>query len=264
MSWLGFKLLARHRRNPLVQRLAKLSRRVVLAHENFDYDARTNGERFVMERLAHGDLRCVFDVGASLGGWSEAAISLFPSAQVHAFEIVPATNARLTENFAEEPRVRVNACGLMDKAGTVDVRWFPGASRLSTVTHFPHSAECQVVSAPVTTGDEYMREAGVTHIDFLKIDVEGAEPFVLQGFARALESGRIDVIQFEYGRVNILTKFLLLDFYNLLEAGGYRIGKIFPDHVAFKPYTLDQEDFVGPNYLAVRGGLEDVIARLAG
>jgi hypothetical protein len=30
---------------------------------------------------------------------------------------------------------------------------------------------------------------------------------------------------------------------------------VFPDHVDFRPYTLDDEDFMGPNYLACREDL---------
>jgi len=92
--------------------------------------------------------------------------------------------------------------------------------------------------------------------------VEGAERLVLKGFSEALDAGRIDVIQFEYGKVAILTHFLLKDFYELFEDKGYAVGKIFPDHVDFRPYKLEDEDFLGPNYLAVRRERADIIEAL--
>ena len=59
------------------------------------------------------------------------------------------------------------------------------------------------------------------------------------------------MIQFEYGYVNIVAKFLLYDFYKLLEGYGMKIGKIYPDFVDFRDYRYQDEDFIGPNYLAV-------------
>lgn len=95
-----------------------------------------------------------------------------------------------------------------------------------------------------------MRDNGIERIDLLKIDVEDAEHLVLEGFGEALGT-KIDAIQFEYGRVNIITHFLLRDFYQILEARNYLVGKLFSNHVDFRSYDLTDEDFVGPNYVAV-------------
>jgi hypothetical protein len=71
-------------------------------------------------------------------------------------------------------------------------------------------------------------------------------------------------VQFEYGYVNVLTKHLLRDFHQLLEAAGLVVGKIYPNHVDFRTYRLPDEDFLGPNYLAVRRSQERLIAALSG
>ena len=85
---------------------------------------------------------------------------------------------------------------------------------------------------------------------------------VLNGFDAAFRAGQIDVIQFEYGKVNIITHFLLRDFYEFLEPRGYSVGKLFPDHVDFRSYDLEDEDFLGPNYVAVRTTRADIIDTL--
>ena len=41
-------------------------------------------------------------------------------------------------------------------------------------------------------------ESGFKNIDLLKVDVEGHEREVLEGFRVALESGAVDVVQFEF------------------------------------------------------------------
>lgn len=54
-----------------------------------------------------------------------------------------------------------------------------------------------IATCDVKTGLEYCNEKNITHIDFLKIDVEGMETKVLLGFGDILKN--IRYIQFEYG-----------------------------------------------------------------
>src|SRR5437867_464786 len=96
-------------------------------------------------------------------------------------------------------------------------------------------------TSPIRTGSAgysrgCVREQGIDRVDLLKMDVEGAEHLVLAGLAQTLGARRVRFVQFEYGRVNILTKFLLHDFYELFRRYGYVVGKIFPDFVDFRAY----------------------------
>ncbi len=115
----------------------------------------------------------------------------------------------------------------------------------------------------VMTGDSYMKKYGIEHIDFLKVDVEGAESRVLKGFKSALLNKKIDIIQFEYNEYAIVSRFLLIDFYNLLVPHGYKIGKIYTDYVDIRDYDLSHERFVAPNYLAVREDRADLLDLLS-
>ena len=65
----------------------------------------------------------------------------------------------------------------------------------------------------VIRGDDYCEKHEIDSINFLKIDTEGSEHLVLQGFDRMLTGKKIDVIQFEYGNINIESKFLLYDYH---------------------------------------------------
>lgn len=53
------------------------------------------------------------------------------------------------------------------------------------------------MNCELTTGEKYALANDLNHVDFLKIDVEGMDYRVLQGFGRSLKN--IDVIQFEFG-----------------------------------------------------------------
>jgi hypothetical protein len=94
------------------------------------------------------------------------------------------------------------------------------------------------------------------------MDVEGAEHLVLHGFQKTLDREAVDLIQFEYGKYSILTHFLLADYYRLFESKGFVIGKLFPEGVQFRPYSLDDEDFLGPNFVACRKTRNDLIDAL--
>lgn len=243
---------ARVRRNRVFRTLARLCRQYLKWYGNASYRRERNGEAWVLRALAAGELRTVLDVGANVGEWSLLAARTLTTATIYAFEIVPATAARLRERTASSGRIRAFDYGLAERSGRLTVRYHPDASAHATYTEYPHGWEGERVDCRVERGDEFLARTGLPDVDFLKLDVEGAEHLVLRGFERALASRRVRFIQFEYGRVNILTRFLLKDFYELLGGLGYVIGKIYPDYVEFRDYQLSDEDFLGPNYLACR------------
>jgi hypothetical protein len=122
----------------------------------------------------------------------------------------------------------------------------------------------ELIEVDVDAGDSYFSSKGLSKIDFLKIDVEGMEGNVLQGFSKTLSQGLIKIIQFEYGMVNISSHFLLKDFYDFLVPYGYRIGKIYPNFVKFRDYSWwRDEDFKGPNFVAVLQTEDEIIPLLA-
>jgi FkbM family methyltransferase len=243
------------------QLLARFCQNFLQAYKNWNYNLEVNGERWLLKRLADFAPAVVFDVGANVGDWLLAARSELPTAQLHAFEIIETTSEELLKRTAGQTGIVVNRFGLSDQEGTITMRAFEASSTLATQTAYPHGKYSEL-ECPVRRGDAYLRDNGIERIDLLKLDVEGAERQVLSGFAKTLDEGRIDVIQFEYGKVAILTHFLLKDAYELLEAKGYTVGKLYPDHVDFRAYKLEDEDFLGPNYVAVRSARTDLVEAL--
>ena len=263
ISALG-RLIARHRGNLLVRKSAGLCRRYLAWYANVDYDLSNNGEAFVLDRLAQFRPRVLFDAGANIGEWTVAAKLRCPEAEVHAFEISSTTFQTLRQNLGGMDGVACRNMGLSDAPGSIRIKQYEGLSALNTATDYPHPFPYTEIEEQVIRGDDYAREHSIAHIDFLKIDVEGMEGPVLHGFADLLARGQIDLIQFEYGRVNILTGFLLRDCYALLERHGYVVGKIYPGYVDFRPYDFADEDFLGPNYLACRKDRSDYLEAFRG
>lgn len=259
----GDRFIARHRRSVPMRWLACGSEAYLRAYKNRNYDQWTNGEGWLLATLCGTSVRCLFDVGASVGDWTATARGMSPQAVVHCFEAAPQTAARLRRRFAADARVVVNAVGLADHGGEIRLRHFPDAVGFTTsVADYPRDLPHIEVTAPVTTGDDYVDRQGIEAIDLLKIDVEGGEPQVLRGFERSFVAGRIAAVQFEYGRVNILTRFLLKDFYEFFDGHGFTVGKLYPNYLDLRAYRLEDEDFVGPNFVAVRRDRQDLLDRL--
>ena len=102
------------------------------------------------------------------------------------------------------------------------------------------------------TGDEQLDSLGIQKLDFLKVDAEGHDFEVLLGFAKSLESGRIDVVQFEYNYFTLLAGRSLRDFFILLTAHGFDLFRLLPNGLEASTYDQSIEDFRQSNWVAIR------------
>ena len=256
--------IARYRKQFLVRKTAGLFRHFLSRYDNLEYRQELNGEFFVLKTLARFPIKTIFDVGANVGNWSLAAASFFPGAGIHSFEISEETFRELAANTRGSNAVRCVNVGLAERDSTVQLHYCEGNSTLTTIFDYPHPMPSREVQAAVRTGSGYCKDAGVEHIDLLKIDVEGMDHLVLEGFADMFDRDAIDVVQFEYGKANILSRFLLRDFHQWFESRGFAVGKIYPAYVDFRSYSLDDENFMGPNFLACRRSNVDYLRALGG
>ena len=231
------------------------------SYMNVNHDMRTNGELYLLDKLARFDIKTVFDVGANKGEYTNACLNKFQEARVHAFEIVPETHAKFMSNVRSD-RVVINAFGLADRAGNIEINYNSNKDGLSSLIEGTdiNKGHWTTRQVEIRRGDEYCRASGITAIDFLKMDVEGAEDLVLLGFSDMLSGNNISIIQFEFGMINIYSKFLLVDFWKSLERHGFRLGPIMPKGVDFMGYNPRNENFQGPpNYVAVHSSKPELI-----
>lgn len=270
--------LARYRKTKIVgifiRKFVSFGIRLRLNYENLNYDHYSNGEHFVLKAMRNEQFDTIFDVGANIGNWAYLAHEVFPDATIHCFEIMKDTYEKLARRAEETPNIIVCNHGLSHQNEEVMLKHFPHASGLTTMVeplqipenaemHFADRLQHHYTKGIVITGDSYVQNAKVNRINFLKIDVEGADYLVLKGFTKTIDMKKVDLIQFEYGRANIFSKFLLYDFYLFLKEKGYQVGKIYPNYVEFRDYSVSHEDFIGPNFLAVRKERSDLIDLLS-
>jgi len=259
-------------RYSLMRRIARNADRFLKHFWNeSNWEFARNGEGRVVRILAEawaGDPVRVFDVGANRGEWSSIILERFPEVDLHSFEIVPDTFARLEKALVGKSdgmqKVHLNLLGLSDRDGEIEVSYFPDVDNGSSIAPLPHGIRTEQRTARIRKGDTYIVELVINQIDFLKVDTEGHDLFVLRGMTQMLESGAVSCIQFEYGHVCVPARVFLGDFYALLEPLGYKIGRLFPDGVAFKDYSLfHDEHFRAGNYIAVRSELKNLIRALS-
>jgi FkbM family methyltransferase len=229
---------------------------------NSCYSHAINGEFWLIDRLAP-QIRVAVDVGANEGIWSGRLNRANPAAAIHAFEPVPNTFDALTARLGGVTNVVLNRRGLSDRVGDVALNVYAQSSRIASI-YEDYRYKAARIACPMTTGDIYVRERGIAAIDLLKIDCEGAERAVIAGFAETLRRQAVNVVQIEYGPQNIFARWLLADIYDVFAAHGFRIGRLFPEYVDFKKYHVNDETFIGGNYVACRADRGDLIALLGG
>lgn len=225
---------------------------------NFGSDLDRNGERWLMRTVSPLAPSVVLDVGANIGNWALMALEELPGATVHSFEPAPDTCewARdwIEDHAGPGAAVVLNELALGDGAHD-EVRLYLAEAHTEATTigsAFPHARSIEVRT---TSGDAYLEENAIDHVDVLKVDVEGAEHEVLSGFGGALSSHAVDVVQFEYTTwQGVPARRWLGDHVELLGRHGYRVGKLLSRRVDFRPYSYRDEQFPGGNYVAVVPG----------
>jgi FkbM family methyltransferase len=183
------------------------------------------------------EARVVFDVGAYVGIFAMAAALGASERDVHAFEPVPESFARLQENLRANRLANVRAVpaavGDTDGETTLfvpDGVWLPSHS--STRADF--RAHTRPLAVAALTLERYARERGIERVDLMKIDTEGNEDEVLAGAGELFERSRpfvfCEVLRgLTEDRLNAWFEGRRYRFYRLEAQGLRRFGRIEGD-----------------------------------
>jgi FkbM family methyltransferase len=160
------------------------------------YHATQNERGFISRIIGVGEKPAtVIDAGANVGLFT-CWLGAFRH-RVHSFEPIPETFSRLAKNVAHNSltgNVVLNCMALGDKSGIVqfEVRDnSPAKNRIAT------ARTESTRNVPCITIDEYAEAAGISAIDFVKIDVEGMEPTVLRGASMMMKKSAIGAMLVE-------------------------------------------------------------------
>lgn len=139
-----------------------------------------------------GPGQIVFDCGAHVGVFSRHALAAGAS-QVIAVEITPITRTCLERNLDQEilqGRVLTVSDGVWDRETVLDLSIHQG-SLSNTVVELRRdllpAGQPRTVRVPVTTIDRLVERLGLARVDFIKMDIEGAERYALRGASQTLQ-----------------------------------------------------------------------------
>ena len=137
------------------------------------------------------------------------------------------------------------------------------ASTIPGVIEVVHGkSDVQSHEVPCISVDDFLGEQEIDHVDFLKIDAEGAERDILLGAEASLARSSIDLIQIEFNEMNVLSGVFLRDLRNMLPA--YATYRLLPDGpVLLEPYVARRHEiFAFQNVLFVSPALEEAARRI--
>jgi FkbM family methyltransferase len=175
-------------------------------------DSRTNGEDYFFMNIKD-NINIIFDVGCR----SDSTFINFKG-EVHYFDPV----SEFIENLKNQKNVNTtsyfNNFGLGNE--NKDMYYYPRyQSFYDRINSCNVSDDSNKLLLSIKKGKDYVIHNNIKNIDFLKIDTEGYELNVIQGFDNFLEN--INIIQFEYGGTFLDNNVKLIDVKNYLEERGF-------------------------------------------
>ena len=177
---------------------------------------------YMQSRLSGAKI--IFDVGANFGAFAIPMANLAPASRIFAFEPHPLTAAALRENliFNNVENVIVVEAAVADFDGKLN---FSDSS--DPATNKIAVGEEESVEVAARTIGSVCEEYGINQIDFLKIDVEGAELSVLNGARSLFDERKITAGMIEICPKNLSVFGLSIDdLVNFFEVVGFNLTLI--------------------------------------
>jgi FkbM family methyltransferase len=145
--------------------------------------------RIAASLVKKGDV-CI-DVGANFGWYTTLFYTLAgEGGSVHSFEPVPLTFRELKRNYdllGSPVNVFINNLALGDREGTVSINLFDDLPTGHASLSSQGRSDAAVFECRMVTLDSYLEERSVGAVNFVKVDIEGAEMMFLQGAKRLFE-----------------------------------------------------------------------------
>jgi FkbM family methyltransferase len=201
----------------------------------------------------------IIDVGANHGDFAQAASAVFPGAKILLIEPLPILQAELKRRCLDhQSRWFLESCAAGSHAGASELVIDPKNDDIGSFVGFseeylrvnPSVTSAGTVTCAIKPLDQILAEREIEHIDLVKIDVEGFELEVLEGFQKFLPSVRSIIVEVSLVRCAKVGVDPLETMRSRLTENGFSIVAVIPSLYA-PDQTLRPVEF---NILARRPG----------
>jgi FkbM family methyltransferase len=202
--------------------------------------------------------RTFIDVGAHVGTWTLRLAPLFE--RVYCFEPDPRGYEALKKNIARAGLTNVEVIGkaVSDKRGKAVLTIYPNPctnTMLPRETGRVDLADGRIEVETISI-DDFARERGITDLDFIKVDAEGAEMMIVPGALETLRAQRPDFYIEMHGLFYKRLRAMLDDIYESDVIDGGRTGMQLVRHRDAWP------EFQMPDFRVYPHGTSPTIAEL--
>jgi len=197
----------------------------------------------VLRSCIHTPKPVILEIGANDGQHSRWFADLFPQGRIHCFEPDPRATARWRAMIGHRPNVTLHELAIADRDGTATFHQSDGAggrhydasgSIRCPKNHLlvnPDITFAQNLQIPTQRLDSWCEREHVEEVDFIWMDVQGAELDVIRGGRRTLARTR-----------TIYTEYNALELYEgqvglagiLKELGHFSIFRLYPEDVLLR------------------------------
>lgn len=199
----------------------------------------------ILKNIEPGDV--FYDIGANQGLFSVIVNESFgKQVEIHAFEPIPYTFKILQKNLPKKENIFLNNIALLDREGEIKFKVPKNESLLASSTIANEYADKYLknyyeIKVSCTSLYEYIKNHKPPTI--VKMDVEGAEPFIIDGGKKIFSEFSPQIImEIQTGNVGLEYS---LKAAKKLEELGYKIYKIDDETNGLKPISLKElENFI--------------------
>jgi FkbM family methyltransferase len=152
-----------------------------------------------LRHLPRLEYRSVIDGGANRGSFTDAFLQLHRPERLVLIEAIPELAEKLRARYAGKPGISIVSAALSDRNGEAQFEINRSEASSSLLPIDPRNSAwfsrdlrvARTVQVPTLTLPALMEEQGLQTVDLLKLDLQGAERFVLTGGEAVLERVRV-------------------------------------------------------------------------
>ena len=168
----------------------------------------------------------IFDVGTNAGSFIKVLNRFNILKNIHCFEPHPVLSSKVQEIY---PHVKMNEFCLGNTNDNINIYIPEHSVGLSSIVRRPVfdslNQTIDVLNTKCQKLDDYCKENNIEQIDFIKIDVEGAEKCIFEGAHSLLSAHKIIAGIFEVGNTLTDAGTSTEEVCQIVERYGYKINK---------------------------------------